>query len=311
MRDVRALCALTLLLGSLGLACSPVRKPREIHTHMRGQADAAVLRRAAGEPELQRALARGVATVDPEREGLDALAALEDAQLEQRWQAPKLGVNLALRREAPAGWGRQVLMWLPDRVMDLFDVVSFDLGLGAGLGVDAHLTRAAQLGAEAGASMGLGWHGQRSLGLRMHHSKQVAAGPWGQGFVSGFDQGTGDRRMGGASFDGAEHQPELLLYQEWRDYWAVGARGQLLISAELDLHPVQLWDFLAGIVGFDPLNDDRAHTQVGRLSAREELGMLALRETLASPQALSEYRAWVATRQLPPAEEVSPPADAP
>ena len=61
-------------------------------------------------------------------------------------------------------------MWLPDRLMDLADVVSFDVGLGAGVGLDAHVTRAAQLGAEAGASMGLGWHPQRSLGLRMRHA---------------------------------------------------------------------------------------------------------------------------------------------
>jgi hypothetical protein len=283
----------------LAMGCLPLREPHQTQVHVAGQRSAATARHAAGEDELARILAQGVLAVEPGEapwaDGIDTSST---------WQ----GVNRAARRPRPASGWRRALLWLPDRLLDLCDLVSFDLGLGVGLGADVHATRSLQLGASAGASLGVGWHPQRSLGVRLHNGRELAAGPWGRGFLTGFDRGTGNARAGGAVFDGLAHTPQSLLAQEWRDHWAVGARAQLLVSAELDLHPIQLWDLLAGVVGFDPSGDDLATSTEAELTLQEELGLVALRETLASSQAVDEYRAWSAARD---GEALSPPADGP
>jgi hypothetical protein len=296
----------------LAAACLPLREPHQTHVHVAGQRAAATGRHAAGEDELARTLARGVLALEPQR-----VAWADGIESSPSWQ----GVNRAARRPRPASGWRRALLWLPDRLLDLCDLVSFDLGLGVGLGADVHATRSLQLGASAGASLGVGWHPQRSLGLRLHNGREVAAGPWGRGFLIGFDRGTGNARAGGAVFDGLAHTPESLLAQEWRDHWAVGARAQLLLSAEVDLHLYQIWDLLAGVVGFDPSGDDLATSAAAELTLQEELGLVALRETLASAQAVDEYRAWIAARDGESArkevsaahdgEALSPPADGP
>jgi hypothetical protein len=273
----------------MAAGCLPLREPHQTQVHVDGQRAAATARHAAGEDELARSLAQGVLALDPGPAGW-----ADGIDLSSSWQ----GVNRAARRSRPASGWRRALLWLPDRLLDLCDLVSVDLGLGVGLGADVHATRSLQLGASAGASLGVGWHPQRSLGVRLHNGRQLAAGPWGRGFLTGFDRGTGNARAGGAVFDGVDHVPASLLAQGWRDHWALGARAQLLVSAELDLHPIQLWDLLAGVVGFDPAGDDLATTTEAELTLREELGLIALRETLASTLAVEEYRAWSDAQQL-------------
>ena len=289
-RELRPLGCVLLLAALSG--CTVSRTPRMVAAHVASQELACATRRESGEPELALRFGRGLVALDPARPDAEALLSSGDATLDAHWQHPWLGSNVALRRPREADWGRRLLWWLPDRLLDLADLVSFDLGLGAGLGGDVHLTRAVQIGAGAGASVGLGWHGQRSLGVRVTESDGWALSLWGAGQRSGFDLGPGGRVVGGQRFDASGHHPDGLIYQEWLDYWAVGGSAHaLLVSAEVELHPMQLFDLLAGLVGFDPLGDDLATTEAGELLPDEELGLLVLRETLVDEPTLAAWRA--------------------
>lgn len=300
----RALLGLAVALSLA--ACSTGRTPAQVHTLLDAQERASRRHAAVGEVELARSLWRGVLAVDPARPADDSPGWSEVLALPD---APLLGVNRALREPLDPGLGARLLLWLPDRLLDLVDLVSFDVGIGLGAGAELWLTRFGQLGAGAGASMGLGWHGQRSLGARLHHGSGWAAGPWTQGFVHGFDAGTGLRRAGGASFDGSAVTAALPIHQEWRDAWGLGARAHLaIVAAEVELHPLQLADFAAGLVGQDLLGDDLATTtSPGELLPQDELPMVALREVLADERTVVAYRAWIAERRAAASPTSDPP----
>jgi hypothetical protein len=87
------------------------------------------------------------------------------------------------------------------------------------------------------------------------------------------------------------HRPMARLYQDLRDYWALGASATAgFIGVEVDLHPLQLADFFAGIVGVDFLNDDLAHTRRLRLDVVESKLVAELRKVERSEETLAAYR---------------------
>lgn len=89
------------------------------------------------------------------------------------------------------GLARQIALYLPNRVMDLFEIVAVPIGVGIDLGVDIRLTRWVQVAAIAGVGAGL------QLDSRTHSpwvaaaEKSAAFGPWrtgdGRGHVASID----------------------------------------------------------------------------------------------------------------------------
>jgi hypothetical protein len=58
------------------------------------------------------------------------------------------------------------------------------------------------------------------------------------------------------------HDPGDRLYQEMRDYYAVGLElTAVILGVEVDLHPVDLADFVVGWGGLDIQRDDFATTR--------------------------------------------------
>jgi hypothetical protein len=66
------------------------------------------------------------------------------------------------------------------------------------------------------------------------------------------------------------HNPTNSLYQDFRDFWAIGVSVTAgLAGAELDLHPIQLFDFIGGILLLDFARDDFATTRGLKFSSVE------------------------------------------
>ncbi len=58
------------------------------------------------------------------------------------------------------------------------------------------------------------------------------------------------------------HRPSNEIYQTFRDYWAVGfGLTAGLAGMDFDLHPVQLVDFLLGVLFIDFASDDYGTTR--------------------------------------------------
>ena len=234
-------------------------------------------------------LVDAIHSVDPQFPGLlelrDELDPAARLDMRRSW----LGMNRKLRPEIRRPVWAQALLWLPDRVLDLMDVVSFDVHFGLGAYADAHVTRAVQVAGGMRTTGGIGLHDHRSLGLKSQAEAGLTAIAVGAHSYGGGLVGTSGARAATGSAVGL-HRPNDSLYQSFRDYWAVGGSvTAVIIGGEAELHPVQLVDFLAGWVGLDLLRDDFRHTRSLRLDGVDRQLMAELWNVKQSPELLTAY----------------------
>ena len=128
----------------------------------------------------------------------------------------------------------QVVMWIPNRILDALDIVRFGVGAGPGMGVDVRATRLAQVSAMSGMAIGLGWQGHWNSPVMTDTRMFLAAGPVTLGSTS------------------------LNPVFGWqRTDWEIRAEVHaaiVLAEAAVDLY--QVFDFMVGILFFDPGEDD-------------------------------------------------------
>jgi hypothetical protein len=123
------------------------------------------------------------------------------------------------------------LLWLPNRVLDLLEIVRFGIDLGPGYGADLELTSLARFAGMQRDSLGIGWQGLRRWPVTAGHDQYHCVGPaTGQvGFGYHWYRGPADLRL--------ELHPLLLGFNVALDLSAAG-------------------DFLLGIFTLDPEDDD-------------------------------------------------------
>jgi hypothetical protein len=168
--------------------------------------------------------------------------------------------------------------------------VTVGVHFGPGAFADGHVTRALQVGAGFRTTGGLGVHDHRSLGMKSQAEAGLTLIALGAQSYAGALMGTTGTRSSSDSAKGL-HRPSAPLYQELRDYWAIGASGTAAIfGVEVDFHPLQLADFLAGIVGVDFLNDDLAHTRSLKLDAVDNRLLADIWRVRSSTSTLEAYR---------------------
>lgn len=136
--------------------------------------------------------------------------------------------------EAPADEGRGVvggiLMYLPNRVIDLFDVAKLGVDVGPGLGIELKATEYAQLMALSTFAVGVGFQGLRHLPFRVGPEAAFGVGP-----------------LGGAAEIGGWYRGPT----EFR----VGLHA-LLVGAHASVDPVEIVDFVLGFLLIDIKDDD-------------------------------------------------------
>ena len=158
-----------------------------------------------------------------------------------------LGLGLGVRAEGdePAlesatpekGILHKVVMYVPNRVLDLVDIFRLRLRAGPGLAVHAQATELLSFYAGSYKSVYAGLPGPRETAeLRSFAGREDL-----RGLVL----------LGVDATDDTPHHPGFANTE-----FAVGAH-LLLVGAEIGLDPVQLGDFLAGLIGLDPRGDDR------------------------------------------------------
>ncbi len=162
--------------------------------------------------------------------------------------------------EAAAGCSilKTTLLYIPNRLLDLSDIVTLDLGAGAEFGVDARLTRWMQIGGRYGDKYFLGKDCARQLG-----------GGYSSGWNYGFACLTSERRYVDDTFGTTREfllkrkplslampSDDFTYTQDTRDFWEIGANAGWLFTVGVAIHPVEIADFLTGIVLIDLKGDD-------------------------------------------------------
>ncbi|HPD14434.1 MAG TPA: hypothetical protein PLE19_05760 [Planctomycetota bacterium] len=156
-----------------------------------------------------------------------------------------------------------IAFYLPNRLVDVLDVVSFGIGLPwpphlfpASAHVNAHVTRAFQLGAGHTHGVFIGKDYRRRFTWMFEHN-EFSVGPL---TVAGLTyRHTGAEGEAAASLEraGMLLPGDEPFAQGLMDYWAVGANvGLLVAAAKVEVHLGELLDALAGFLLFDPAGDD-------------------------------------------------------
>lgn len=287
-RHVHALLALCALLSG---ACVHEQSPERIGDLLSHTLLAAQNHHAYALDAEAAALLEAVAQVDPAYPGLEALREQLDPTATGGMQRTLLGMNRRLRPEAERPTWARALLYLPDRLLDLMDVVTFDVHSGLGVFADVHATRALQFAAGARSTGGIGLHDHRSLGIKSQGEAGLAALVGGVLSYAGGMVGTSGAYGMADSLAGL-HEPSDALYQSFRDYWAIGASATAVnIGAEVELHPLQLADFFAGWFCIDFLRDDFAHTRALKLDYVDQQRIAELWRIRNSPEMLEAYAA--------------------
>jgi hypothetical protein len=207
-------------------------------------------------------LLHSVERVDPQFSGVSELREKLGDDADIFAVRGPLGVNRRRRVERDTNVLVRLLLWAPNRVFDLLDVVTFDVHLGLGAYANLHVTRALQAGAGFRGIFGVGAHDQRIVGLNTEADAGVVVLALGTETVSGSAFGVPGGVATGADTMAGLHKPSNEIYQTFRDYWAVGFGATAgLVGANVDLHPVQLVDFLLGVIFIDFARDDYGTTR--------------------------------------------------
>jgi hypothetical protein len=129
----------------------------------------------------------------------------------------------------------KILLYIPNRVADLAEIVRFGVNIGPGIGIDAEATGAFRAAAMTRASAGLGYQGLRHSPISMGTETYVAVGPF---------------------------EPDIPLMPDLTKEW-YRSKADLRIEPHLVIvgahGAIDLWaiaDFFAGILTIDPEEDD-------------------------------------------------------
>ncbi len=283
MRLAAILCLL------LGTACASQRTPDQVEDLLGQAFRAAVAHHEFDlDPEAV-VLLDSIAEVDPDYPGLEELTEDLDPLARLGVEQTILGMNRKPRPQLERSPRARALLWLPDRLLDLLDIVSVGVHFGLGAYADAHVTRALQFAGGFRATGGLGIHDHRSIGMKSQAEAGLTLVAVGVHTYGGSLVGTSGTHASAHSGQGL-HQPGSRLYQEFRDYWGLGASATAgFIGVEAEFHPLQLADFLAGIVGVDFLNDDFSHTRGLKLDAVEGRVLAEIRQLRTSEETVAAY----------------------
>jgi hypothetical protein len=171
--------------------------------------------------------------------------------------APEAEAAAATTEDESPSIGYRLAMWLPNRLVDLDDIISVGLGCGAKIAVEPSVTRFFQFG---------GSYGDQYF-ITKGYSRQ-----YGGGFESGWGTEafcwSREKRYVEDTFGLVQpylHYQETCsistysmdIYKEdKRDLWAIGIDAGWLLSANAYVHPLEIADFLTGIVLYDLSKDD-------------------------------------------------------
>ena len=95
-----------------------------------------------------------------------------------------------------SGVGKQIALYLPNRIVDTIDIVSLSVGLDLGLGFDVRVTRWLQFAAQAGVGVGVGYDDRSHRPAWANAATTVAFGPWRAGAGAGSAPSLGDWEIG-------------------------------------------------------------------------------------------------------------------
>ncbi|HBM15240.1 MAG TPA: hypothetical protein DD381_02680 [Lentisphaeria bacterium] len=167
--------------------------------------------------------------------------------------------NSASQRIGPKKdtWGDKLLLYFPNRFVDMADMIDLSLGFGPTVKAKIWATRYVALGGGIGGSAKLikGYNRQYGAGLEsgwnasflMLSAENMEMSDTTRGVQKYFNYYTGIPSL------------DNSVYNFWKgpqDMFSIGAQGAAFVEIDAEVHPFEIFDFLAGIFFLDPKGDD-------------------------------------------------------
>ncbi|MEM7179690.1 MAG: hypothetical protein AAF518_02175 [Spirochaetota bacterium] len=259
MELVKKVFLVTLALFLIDCASSP--NFREIHSRSKDILAAAKALQKEGKTQEAYRLLQIVQKMYPnDPEVKQIMTSFSKEQINYVDQGWFLGFNNATRAQEKAGILKRILMYIPDRFLDIFDLVDVWINIGPQFGVSAKATSVFQGEAFAGAYTGFGFGQNKMWGAKVEKRGSFAIGPLGITDHSSTTVGTGSFQVGEDYL--YVHTPGKQLYKEEKDYWSFGAQaGGLFLGWEIQIHPMEILDLALGFLFIDLLDDDISRTR--------------------------------------------------
>jgi len=156
-----------------------------------------------------------------------------------------------------AGVADRILLYIPNRLVDMVDVFSLELGFGPVIRGHLRVTRACDMGAGAGATAKAVKQINRQYGGCLEN-----------GWEANFLMIAAENKERKKTSRGVKNfyyyatgvpLPEERIYDFYdgaRDYWAVGADVAALVEVNGDIHFIEIADFITGWLFIDLKADD-------------------------------------------------------
>jgi hypothetical protein len=204
------------------------------------------------------------------RQNMDEAMA-SNSELKQLLYKSKLGSNLtdrlSIKDVNPA---IKILCYIPNRIFDLLDIITLEIGPCFGIGVSGGVTEWVTGGIQASAGEAVFGLKRRHLTARVTVENFLELYPFETHSIIENRVYTGGMYSLQFANTGLK-MPEDRIYQRARDFWSINAALQLVIIAfREEFHPLEIADFLAGFAMLDPLNDDLGTSRSIKVSRKEK-----------------------------------------
>ena len=158
---------------------------------------------------------------------------------------------------AKAGAGDTILLYIPNRIVDMMDVFSMTVGFGPAIGAKVQCTKYIAVGGE------VGFTAQMIKGINRQYGFGVENG-WDASFLMisaenrERDEAIGTVKNYYYSSTGVPSMDKIPydFHKGAQDFWAVGAKIAALIEIKAEINPVEIVDFVLGWLFIDIKDDD-------------------------------------------------------
>lgn len=150
----------------------------------------------------------------------------------------------------------KILMYIPNRFMDLMDIFSIKLGTGVTSKLKVRLTHAFGIGYGIGPAGSVEWSYGRRFGTSLDKGKEIFF--LGDGFYDIHREfSTGTLEDYWYQSKGMQWPEDPVFSRDKAfDYWAIEVEAAAFVNVKAAFHPVEFADFIAGIFLYDGISKD-------------------------------------------------------
>lgn len=153
--------------------------------------------------------------------------------------------------------GLYLLLYIPNRIVDATDIITFNVNAGDGFWAEMQATRFAQMGGSYSEGYFIAKAYSRQFGFGHKDTKRFGFFYW-EHDITIVDETIGsvnEYTIYFPHFAIADHNLAAFMDEDV-DFWKVGGNIGWFIGVGFGIHPIEVADFITGIIGIDISKDD-------------------------------------------------------